>query len=329
MNELLQVKDLTINLNTPRGACVAVDRVSFRLNSGTTTALVGESGCGKSLSALSLLGLLPPPATVTTGQILFQEQDLLKTPAKDWQKLRGRHLAMIFQEPMTSLNPLLRIGDQLTEGLRIHNGLSRRDALQEAAELLNLVGISAPAKRLAAYPHQLSGGMRQRVMIAMALALHPQLLIADEPTTALDVTIQAQILYLLRDLQNRLGTAILLITHDLGVVASMAEEVLVMYLGRIVERAQTGDLFRRPQHPYTAGLLGSMPGSAQGQARLTPISGNVPNPWDRPAGCPFQARCPRYQEQCSRAEPTLREVPGGGQVACWFPLALSEVAAND
>lgn len=323
--QLLKLRNLTTRLETASTSFAAVEDVSFELAAGETLALVGESGCGKSLTALSIMGLMPsPPAKVAAGQILFQGKDLLQKSEKEMQAVRGKDIAMIFQEPMTSLNPLLRIGEQLSEGIRLHEGLSRRQAEQAAAEILALVGISSPTNRMREYPHQLSGGMRQRVMIAMALACNPQLLIADEPTTALDVTIQAQILHLMRDLQQRLGTAILLITHDLGVVATTADRVLVMYLGRIVESAPVRDIFRRPLHPYTQGLLRSVPNIKAKSKRLQQIEGMVPNPAQRPPGCRFSDRCPHAQARCSAAEPGVQELADGRQVSCWFPLLTDE-----
>lgn len=323
--QLLKVCNLTTRLDTATGSFEAVAGVSFELAAGETVALVGESGCGKSLTALSIMGLVPsPPGKITAGQIFFQGEDLLQKSEREMQAVRGKDMAMIFQEPMTSLNPLLRIGEQLSEGIRLHEGLSRRQALERAEEILQLVGISSPAERLRAYPHQLSGGMRQRVMIAMALACNPRLLIADEPTTALDVTIQAQILHLMQNLQKRLGMAIILITHDLGVVATMASRVLVMYLGRIVEDAPVREIFRQPLHPYTQGLLGSVPNIKKTSRRLHQIKGMVPHPAQRPPGCAFNGRCPYAQLRCAGEEPPLQRLPDGRQVACWYPLMGQE-----
>lgn len=323
--QLLKLSNLTTRLETVNGVFTAVDDVSFELAAGETIALVGESGCGKSLTALSIMGLVPsPPAKVVAGQILFHGEDLLEKSEKQMQAVRGKDIAMIFQEPMTSLNPLLRIGEQLSEGIRLHEGLSRGQAEQKALEILTLVGISSPASRMREYPHQLSGGMRQRVMIAMALACNPQLLIADEPTTALDVTIQAQILHLMRNLQQRLGTAIVLITHDLGVVATMADRVIVMYLGRIVESAPVREIFRSPLHPYTQGLLRSVPNIKAKSERLQQIEGMVPSPAQRPTGCRFSDRCASAKARCFVEEPTMSKLPDGRQVACWFPLLAAE-----
>lgn len=323
--QLLRVNNLTTRLETARGTFNAVDGISFELVAGETVALVGESGCGKSLTALSIMGLVPsPPGRVIAGEILFEGADLLLKSERQMQAVRGKDIAMIFQEPMTSLNPLLRIGEQLIEGICLHEGANRSQARQRALELLRLVGISSPDSRLQEYPHQLSGGMRQRVMIAIALACSPQLLIADEPTTALDVTIQAQILHLMQDLQERLGTAILLITHDLGVVAKMADRVLVMYLGRIVENAPVREIYRRPLHPYTQGLLNSIPNITERSKRLQQIEGMVPNPAQRPVGCRFSDRCPYAKARCHEEEPELERLPDSRQVACWFPLETSE-----
>ncbi len=321
LQPLLRVNNLTTQLDTAKGCFDAVAGVSFELAAGETIALVGESGCGKSLTALSIMGLLPsPPAKVTAGEVLFQGQDLLQKSEHEMRLVRGKEIAMVFQEPMTALNPLLRIGDQLSEGIRLHEGIGRAEATQRALEMLQLVGISDPQRRLREYPHQLSGGMRQRVMIAMALACNPKLLLADEPTTALDVTIQAQILHLMHDLQKRLGTAIIIITHDMGVVAAMAQRVLVMYLGRVVENAPVREVFRQPLHPYTQGLLGSIPKGKEGSRRLAQIKGMVPHPTQRPSGCAFSDRCPYAQVRCSGEEPPLSVLPDGRQVACWYPL---------
>lgn len=323
--QLLKVNNLTTSLELARGNFNAVDGISFELEAGETVALVGESGCGKSLTALSIMGLVPsPPGRVVGGEILFGNNDLLLKSEKQMQAVRGKDLAMIFQEPMTSLNPLLRIGEQLAEGVRLHEGINRAQAGEKALELLRLVGISSPASRMREYPHQLSGGMRQRVMIAIALACNPRLLIADEPTTALDVTIQAQILHLMQDLQRRLGTAILLITHDLGVVASVADRVLVMYLGRIVEAAPVQQVFRQPLHPYTQGLLRSIPNLKQRSKRLQQIEGMVPNPMQQPAGCRFNDRCPYASACCREEEPALQVLQDGRRVACWHPLLTGE-----
>lgn len=304
---LLEVRDLRTEFRAAGGSVTAVDGVSFTVDAGEMVALVGESGCGKSATAQSIMGLIVPPAgQVTGGEVRFEGRDLLKLSRREIRAVRGKGIAMIFQDPMTSLNPVLTIGKQLTETLRLHLGLGRRAAKTRAVELLDMVRISAPQSRLGAYPHQLSGGMRQRVMIAMALSCDPRLILADEITTALDVTIQAQILELLRDLARETRTAVLFITHDLGVVAGMAERVNVMYAGQIVERAETVDLFHRPQMPYTWGLLGSVPrlDLAKG-GRLRPIAGRPPELTDIPPGCRFAPRCVHARDTCRHTAPDL------------------------
>ena len=296
----------------------AVDGVDLRLERGRTLGIVGESGCGKSVTALSIMGLVPqPPGRIAGGEVLFDGEDLLKQPPARLRDLRGDKLAMIFQEPMTSLNPAFRVGDQIAETLLRHRKLSPTEANSKAVDMLRQVRIPSPERRALDYPHQLSGGMRQRVMIAMALACNPKLLIADEPTTALDVTIQAQILELMRTLRAELGTAIILITHDLGVVAELADEVMVMYAGQVVERCDAQRLFEQPQHPYTIGLLGSIPRLHLEQERLAAIEGSVPDPASFPEGCRFHPRCPFAVEQCRREIPALREVTPSHFAACW------------
>ncbi len=297
----------------------AVDGVSFSIEEGKTMGLVGESGCGKSVTALSILRLIPiPPGKVVGGQVLFRGEDLLKLNGQEMRKVRGNEISMVFQEPMTSLNPVFTIGDQIVEAIRLHQGLGKRDARQKAIDMLRLVKIADPEVRIDVYPHQLSGGMRQRVMIAMALSCNPSLLIADEPTTALDVTIQAQILELMKELQESLGMALLLITHDLGVVAEQADEVAIMYAGKIVEKANPETIFSRPLHPYTLGLLNSVPGiSGKKKKRLEAIPGVVPSPLDLPSGCRFRDRCPRVVEKCAESEPELIEKGKGHWVACY------------
>ena len=318
MNALLEVRDLRTHFTTDDGEFPAVDGVSFSVEAGRTLAIVGESGCGKSVTALSIMGLVPhPPGRIVGGAIRFEGRELLGLAKSEMQDLRGNGMAMIFQEPMSSLNPAYTIGEQIVEGLLRHRRISRNDANARAIEMLERVRISAPAQRFREYPHKLSGGMRQRAMIAMALACEPRLLIADEPTTALDVTIQAQILELMRTLQREFGTAIILITHDLGVVAEVADEVVVMYAGRIVERAPVAALFDEPQHPYTIGLLGSIPRLNGEQTRLAAIDGQVPNPLHRPEGCSFADRCPFADAHCRAAEPPLMEVRPGHASACW------------
>ena len=296
----------------------AVDGVDLRLERGRTLGIVGESGCGKSVTALSVMGLVPqPPGRIAAGEILFEGEDLLKAPSARMRDLRGDKLAMIFQEPMTSLNPAFRVGEQIAEALLRHKDISRKEAEIATVEMLRRVRIPSPEQRALEYPHQLSGGMRQRVMIAMALACNPQLLIADEPTTALDVTIQAQILELMRTLRAELGTAIILITHDLGVVAELADEVMVMYAGQVVERCDVQRLFSEPQHPYTIGLLGSIPRLHLEQERLSAIEGIVPDAAAFPQGCRFHPRCPFAVEQCRKEIPELRAITKDHFAACW------------
>ena len=321
--DILRVQDLRVNFTGPQGSAAAVDGVSFSVKAGETTALVGESGCGKSVTALAILRLIPtPPGHIEHGVIEFDGNDVLALNNKELYRLRGNRISMIFQEPMTSLNPVLTIGLQLTEGLTHHRGLSRQDAKARAIEMLHLVRIPEPETRMLQYPHQLSGGMRQRVMIAIALANEPQLLIADEPTTALDVTIQAQILDLMVELQEKLGMAIILITHDLGVVAEMADRVIVMYAGRVVEEASITDFFDRPLHPYSRGLLRSVPHLDQlleeekGKP-LVEMPGVVPSIHARPPGCQFAPRCGFATNRCHGAAPEPEEIEGGRRVACW------------
>ena len=322
---LIDVRDLRTYFYTEDGVVKAVDGVTFGIEPEGTLGVVGESGCGKSVTALSIMGLVPmPPGKITSGEIIFhrdgQEIDLTKLnpKGKAYRSIRGKEIAMIFQEPMTSLNPVFTIGYQIMEAIMLHQNVSKKEARQKAIEMLRQVGIPLPEQRVDEYPHQLSGGMRQRAMIAMALSCNPSLLIADEPTTALDVTIQAQVLDLMRDLQKRFRTAIMLITHDLGVVAEMCEEVVVMYLGKVVEHAPIRPLFHDPKHPYTQGLLKSIPSLATKKERLEPIKGVVPDPLDAPPGCPFHPRCPHAMEICTREMPTLKEVGQDHQAACWL-----------
>ncbi len=312
MEKILEVKGLQTSFFTEGGQVRAVDNVSFDVYKGRTLGIVGESGCGKSVTSLSIMRLIPsPPGKIIGGEILFNGRDLLKLPMNEMRKIRGNEISMIFQEPMTSLNPVFTIGNQLVEAILLHQDLSKSAALDRAVEMLKLVGIPSPEKRVKDYPHQLSGGMRQRVMIAMALSCDPQMLIADEPTTALDVTIQAQILDLLRSLQDKVGLAIMLITHDLGVVAEMAHEVAVMYAGKVVERAPVKEIFASPKHPYTQGLLNSIPVMSKDptgkikKSRLEPIPGIVPNMLDLPVGCRFQERCKYVVDACKTVEPEL------------------------
>ena len=324
---LLEVENLQTHFRTPDGVNRAVDGVSFLVNEGETLAIVGESGCGKSVTAMSILRLIPEPPGKIAGSIRFMDQDLLTLSEKQMRSIRGNAISMIFQEPMTSLNPVLTIGRQLRETLLLHQVISSQQANARATEMLELVGISEAPRRLTEYPHQLSGGMRQRVMIAMALACNPRLLIADEPTTALDVTIQAQILDLMADLKNKIGAAIVLITHDLGVVAEVAERVMVMYAGRKVEEAPVGELFAHPLHPYTQGLLGAVPklgASLQGHtSRLKEIPGLVPSLKQKIKGCVFASRCPLAKEPCHEIAPAMQNKGHGHLVACHFAGELA------
>ena len=315
---LLEVRNLRTHFDTDRGLFRAVDGISFDVRRGRTVGLVGESGCGKSVTSLSIMGLVPsPPGRIAADALRFAGRDLLTMSADERRKLRGGKMSMIFQEPMTSLNPVRTIGHQIIEAVRAHTDLSMAAARDRAIEVLEMVRIPSPASRVDEYPHRLSGGMRQRVMIAMALACDPELLIADEPTTALDVTIQAQILDLLHGLQARLGMAILIITHDLGVIAEVADEVIVMYAGKIVESAPVAQLFADPQHPYTIGLLGSIPRLGEYRERLATIEGTVPSPANQPKGCRFSPRCPFADARCVAEPPELRTLGSGHQVACW------------
>ena len=320
---ILSIRDLCVSFRTGEGRAAAVDRVSYDIRSGETLGVVGESGCGKSVTALSILRLIPsPPGEIEAGVIEFDGRDLLGLDERALYEVRGSKIAMIFQEPMTSLNPVLTIGRQLTETLVYHLGMSAQAARARVIEMLRLVHIPEPDTRLKQYPHELSGGMRQRVMIAMALSCEPRLLIADEPTTALDVTIQAQILDLMEEIKEQLGTAIILITHDLGVVAEMADRVIVMYAGRVVEEAPVTALFDGPKHPYTQGLLGALPRldrlSAEGhEGRLTEMPGLVPSIYAKRIGCAFAPRCPLATSRCREAEPALEVITGEHSAACW------------
>jgi len=316
----LDVRNLKVSFSTPQGNFLAVNGINFQLHSGETLALVGESGCGKTVSALSILRLLPePPAKITSGEIIFSGRDLLSLNAKQMREIRGKEIAMIFQDPMTSLNPVLTVGEQVIETLLWHKSLNRKEALKISAQLLGKVELPSPEEKLKQYPHQLSGGMRQRVMIAMALACEPKILIADEPTTALDVLIQAQILELLENLKKETGMSMLLITHDLGVVTEIAERVMVMYAGEGVETGPTKDLLDSPHHPYTKGLISSRPhlGSTREKGeRLTEISGSVPTPHQRPTGCAFHPRCDWSTEQCKTQKPLLQNTNQNRQFSC-------------
>jgi peptide/nickel transport system ATP-binding protein len=318
---ILKVDGLTTEFRTPEGTFPAVDGISFEVKKGRVLGLVGESGCGKTITALSVMRLIPdPPGRIASGRVLFNGTDLLSLPESRMRLYRGKHLSMIFQEPMTTLNPVFTVGNQISEMLRLHLGMSGREALDRSVELLGLVGIPSPRQRVRDYPHQLSGGMRQRVMIAMAISCNPELVFADEPTTALDVTIQAQILALLDRLRAQLGMTLILISHDLGIISEMAHEVAIMYAGRIVEYAPTKELFENPLHPYTQGLLASLPRFEAGgghHERLKAIPGNVPGLRDLPAGCKFEPRCAHAFGRCAE-EPSLAALAPGHWVRCWW-----------
>jgi peptide/nickel transport system ATP-binding protein len=315
---VLEVSGFSLKFSRAPHVPNLVDNVSFSVGAGETLCIVGESGCGKSVTSLALMGLLPsPPANVVAGTAIFDGRDLFRQTERELADIRGNRMSMIFQEPMTSLNPAFTIGDQIAESVERHQGLGRAKARDAALAMLRLVRIPAPEKRLDAYPHELSGGMRQRVMIAMALANRPQLLIADEPTTALDVTIQAQVLALVKNLQAETGTAMVLITHDLGVVAEVADHVAVMYAGRIVEYGTVDDLFDDPQHPYTIGLMGAIPSVGKREGPLATIHGSVPSPEQMPEGCRFAPRCPFAAQRCIEAAPPDKLIDGTHRVACW------------
>ena len=320
---LLDIRGLRTQFFTDDGLARAVDGVSYSLEKGETVGVVGESGCGKSVTALSVLRLIPdPPGKIVDGEIIFEGTDLLGLSSAAMRRIRGNDISMIFQEPMTSLNPVFTIGNQITEAVRLHQGLNKKQALDKAIESLRLVGIPVPERRVHEYPHQLSGGMRQRAMIAMALSCNPKVLIADEPTTALDVTIEAQILDLMRTLQKELGTAIIMITHDLGVIADIARKVVVMYAGKVVEQAPVERIFASPNHPYTQGLLRSLPrvdkDASGAKQRLQEIPGIVPSLLNLPTGCKFASRCPSVMPQCKEQEPALEQVASDHYSACWL-----------
>ena len=319
MTPLLEVRNLKTYFFTDRGTARAVDNVSFQISEGQTLGIVGESGCGKSVTALSVMRLIPePPGKIMAGDIRFDGKDLLALSEKEMRAIRGNKISMIFQEPMTSLNPVFRVGDQIGEVLRLHQKLGKKECREQTVERLKQVGIPSPESRVDDYPHQMSGGMRQRVMIAMALACDPRLIIADEPTTALDVTIQAQILELMEELSKNTGTAVMLITHDLGVAAETAEQVVVMYAGRVVEEADVKTLFNNPLHPYTRGLMRSIPGAtSDDKTRLEAIPGMVPSLLNLPNGCKFSDRCRHVSERCLRQEPELI-LKQGHAVRCWL-----------
>lgn len=325
---LLSVRNLRIQFDTNDGLVSAVDGISFDLAVGGTIGIVGESGSGKSVTSLSIMGLIPNPPGKVSGEIFFAGKDLLKMKESELRKIRGNDIAMVFQEPMTSLNPVFTVGNQIMETIMLHQGLRKPAARKKAVEMLELVGIPSPNKRISDYPYQLSGGMRQRVMIAMALSCNPKLLIADEPTTALDVTIQAQILDLMRNLQEQLGTAIMIITHDLGVIAELVDQVAVMYAGKIVELTDTKTLFKTPAHPYSIGLLKSMPRLDMAQERLSVIPGNVPTLGEFISGCKFHPRCPYVRDICRIKNPPLFQNKPGQAVACWKQVDYQEPPGN-
>jgi oligopeptide transport system ATP-binding protein len=325
---LMEVKDLMVRFHTEEGTVYAVNGVSYVLQEGETLGVVGESGCGKTVHALAVMGLIPqPPGEIPQGEVIFRGRDLLKLPKSKQRLVRGAEIAMVFQDPMTSLNPVLTIGRQITEALKLHLGMDNEQARARAAELLAMVGIPSAKDRLDDYPHQFSGGMRQRAMIAMALSCNPQLLIADEPTTALDVTIQAQILDLVRRLRDKIGMAMIWISHDLGVVAGLADNVQVMYAGYIVERGTAKEVYGDPRHPYTVGLLGSLPRLDKKHQRLFSIEGSPPDMRFLPKGCPFYVRCPYHIERCEHENPGLETVPDGRPdhvMACWVDIRKEE-----
>ena len=320
-NELLKVSNLSTHFFSEESIVKAVDGVNFSIQKGETLGIVGESGCGKSVTALSIMRLIPnPPGKIVAGTIQFEGDSLTELDEDQMRKIRGNRISMIFQEPMTSLNPVFTIGNQIAEAITLHQGLSQKASLQKAVEMLRVVGISEPKRRVQEYPHELSGGMRQRVMIAMALSCNPSLLIADEPTTALDVTIQAQILELMNNLKEEFGAAIILITHDLGIVAQTAQHVIVMYAGKVVESSNVSNIFENPLHPYTRGLLRSIPSEETiiNKTKLTEIPGIVPNLADLPTGCPFHPRCPDKIDRCMLDQPQLSKYDKTHAVSCWL-----------
>ena len=324
MKPLLEVIDLKTYFHTEYGVVKAVDGVSFIVNTGQTIGLVGESGCGKSVTSLAIMGLIRPPGKIAGGEIFYYQEgksiciSKLNPKGKQMRSIRGNEIAMIFQEPMTSLNPVFTIGSQIMESIILHQHLNKKDAREKAIQMLDKVGISLPEQRIDDYPHQLSGGMRQRAMIAMALSCNPSILIADEPTTALDVTIQAQVLDLMMDLRTEFQTSIIMITHNLGLIAGMADEVIVMYLGRVVEQSKVRNVFHDPKHPYTKGLMDSVISLASSKINLNPIKGVVPDPLDAPPGCGFEPRCPKSIKVCEADVPSLKEVAPNHWAACWL-----------
>jgi len=324
--KLIDVNDLSTYFYTEEGVVKAVDGVSFEIYPGETLGIVGESGCGKSVTSLSIMRLIEsPPGKIVSGEIMYDGKDLTEQTQRKMRKIRGNEISMIFQEPMTSLNPVYTVGDQISEAILIHNDVNKKEAREQSIDMLRKVGIPLPEQRVDEFPHQLSGGMRQRVMIAMALSCDPNLLIADEPTTALDVTIQAQILELMNDLKARFGMAIMMITHDLGVIAEVSDRVAVMYAGKIVEYTDVETLFADPKHPYTWGLMSSIPRLEKELDRLEAIPGIVPNPLDFPEGCKYHTRCPLADDKCRAEEPEIEELEAGHHVACWHYKELEEL----
>ena len=325
---ILEIKDLCVQFKTSEGTVQAVNHLNYSLHKGEKLGIVGESGSGKSVSSLGIMKLIPnPPGEITGGQILYRGRDLVQATEREIQKIRGNEISMIFQEPMTSLNPIIRCGKQIAESLQLHRGLKKKEAMAEAIHMMQSVGIANPEVRAYEYPHQRSGGMRQRIMIAMALACRPHILIADEPTTALDVTIQAQILDLIRELNEGMNTSVLFITHDLGVVSELCDTVIVMYTGHIVEQAPVRELFQDPKHPYTAGLLHAIPRITKERPPLATIQGMVPNPTEKIQGCSFWPRCPHATEQCRQQEPPVTQLTRDRTVRCW--LYATEDAAKE
>ena len=317
MEAILKVRDLRTYFETERGIVRAVDGVDLSVNAGRTVAVVGESGCGKTVLALSILRLLPmPPGRILDGSVMLNGRDLLTLPIEEMRRVRGKEISMIFQEPMTSLNPVFRVGEQIAEVFRLHQRMNRNDALRQSVEMLRMVGIPSPERRAMDYPHQMSGGMRQRVMIAIALSCRPRVMLADEPTTALDVTIQAQVLELMHELRRKINTSLVMITHDLGIVAEMCDKVAIMYAGRVVEYASTEALYNRPAHPYTEGLFNSIPDIDRDEEELKVIQGLLPDPTNLPSGCSFHPRCPYAIESCSKDAPPMVEIEPGHFVAC-------------
>lgn len=325
--KLIEMKGLKTYFYTEQGVSKAVNGVDLEIYPGETLGIVGESGCGKSVTSLSIMRLIPePPGKIIDGNIFFKGRDLSKLSQAEMREIRGNEISMIFQEPMTSLNPVFTIGEQISEAIILHQKLSQEEAVERSVEMLRKVGIPLPEQRISEYPHQLSGGMRQRVMIAMALSCDPALLIADEPTTALDVTIQAQILELMNDLKDKFNMSIMMITHDLGVIAEVSDRVAVMYAGKVVEYTDVNTLFANPQHPYTWGLLNSVPRLDKKVDRLTTIPGIVPSPYDFPEGCKYNTRCPLADDKCLAAEPEMQVVEDGHQVSCWHLDRLEELS---